>query len=60
MDSVMGKGNNSVIEMLYQDVSSETIINACEFVYKFSIPEEFPSTNGRKDIGWDGAWSILT
>ena len=50
MDSVMGNGNNSVIEMLYQDVSSETIIN----------PEELPSANGRKDIGWDGAWSILT
>lgn len=39
MDSVMGKGNNSVIEMLYRDVTAETIINACEFVYKYSIPE---------------------
>ncbi|MCH5194841.1 MAG: alpha/beta hydrolase [Oscillospiraceae bacterium] len=38
LDSVMGKGNNSVIEILYQDVSSETIINACEFVYKYDIP----------------------
>ena len=38
IDSVMGKGNNSVIEMLYQDVTSETIINACEFVYKYNIP----------------------
>ena len=38
MDGVMGKGNNSVIEMLYQDVSSDTIINACEFVYKYDIP----------------------
>ena len=38
IDGVMGKGNNSVVEMLYQDVSSETIINACEFVYKYHIP----------------------
>ena len=38
LDSVMGKDNNSVIEMLYQDVSSDTIINACEFVYKYEIP----------------------
>lgn len=38
IDSVMGKGNNSVIEMLYQDVSSNTITNACEFVYKYDIP----------------------
>ena len=38
IDSVMGKGNNSVIEMLYQDVLSNTIRNACEFVYKYDIP----------------------
>lgn len=38
LDSVMGKDNNSVIEMLYQDVTSDTIINACEFVYKYEIP----------------------
>lgn len=38
MDSIMGKDNNSVIEMLYQDVSSDTIVNACEFVYKYDIP----------------------
>lgn len=38
LDSVMGKDNNSVIEMLYSDVSSETIINACEYVYKYDIP----------------------
>ena len=39
LDSVMGKDNNSVIEMLYQDVSSETIKNACEYVYKYDIPK---------------------
>ena len=38
LDSVMGKGNNSVIEMLYSDVTSDTIINACEYVYKYDIP----------------------
>ena len=39
IDSVMGKGNNSIIEMLYRDVTSETIVNACEFIYKYSIPD---------------------
>lgn len=39
IDSVMGKGNKSVIEMLYQNVSSETIKSACEYVYKYDIPE---------------------
>lgn len=38
MDSVMGKGNNSVTEMLYRDVSSDTIKNACEYIYKYDIP----------------------
>ena len=35
----MGKGKTSIIEMLYRDVSSETIVNACEFIYKYSIPD---------------------
>ncbi|MCH5297780.1 MAG: alpha/beta hydrolase [Ruminococcus sp.] len=38
IDVVMGKGNNSVIEMLDQNVSSDTIINACEFVLKYDVP----------------------
>lgn len=38
MDSVMGKDNNSVIEMLYPGITSITIRHACEFVYKYDIP----------------------
>lgn len=38
LDYAMGKDNNSVIEMLYHNVTSNTIINACEFVYKYEIP----------------------
>lgn len=40
LDYVMGKDNNSIVEMLYQDVTSKTIINACEYVYKYEIPIE--------------------
>ena len=37
MDPVMGKDNNSIAEMLYKNVSSTTIINACEFIYKYDV-----------------------
>ena len=38
MDYVIGKNNSSVVDMLYQDVTTNTIINVCEFVYKYDIP----------------------
>lgn len=47
MDIIMGKGNNSVVEMLYTGVTSKTITNVCEFVYKYEIPEEIRGYNGR-------------
>ena len=44
---IMGKDNNSVIEMLYPRVTSKTIINVSEFVYKYEIPEKIRGYNGR-------------
>lgn len=38
IDSIMGKDNNSVIEMLYNNITANTIINVCKFVYKYDIP----------------------
>lgn len=54
MDAVMGKDNNSVIEMLYQNVSANTIKNACEFLYKYSVPEKIRDYKGTVLI-WRGS-----
>lgn len=37
MDAVMGKDNNSITEMLYPNITSITIKNACEFVYRYNV-----------------------
>ncbi len=46
MDSVMGKGNNSVAEMLYGGVTSNTIRNSCAFVYTYHIPDHIRNYTG--------------
>ncbi len=46
MDVVMGKDNNSIIEMLYTGITSNTIKNACEFVYRYHIPESIRNYKG--------------
>lgn len=54
MDAVMGKDNNSVAEMLYENITSNTIKNVCEFVYRYNIPENI--RNYRGDIlFWRGS-----
>ncbi len=40
MDSVMGKDNNSVVEMLYSGITTDTIKTACEYVYTYKLPEQ--------------------
>lgn len=54
MDAVMGKDNNSVAEMLYPDITSGTIKNACEFIYKYSIPETIRNFKGTV-LFWRGS-----
>ena len=39
LDRIMGKGNNSVIEMMYADITDQTIQNACRYLYHYQIPE---------------------
>lgn len=46
MDAVMGKDNNSILEMLYLNITSNTVKNACEFVYRYNIPENIRSYKG--------------
>lgn len=54
MDSVMGKDNKSVVEMLYKDITSKTIKSACEFVYKYDIPDKIRDFEGSV-LFWRGA-----
>ncbi|MDE5696202.1 MAG: alpha/beta hydrolase [Lachnospiraceae bacterium] len=54
MDAVMGKDNNSIIEMLYRNVSQMTLINACEFLYKYRIPEKIRNYKGTC-VFWRGS-----
>lgn len=54
----MGKDNSSVIEMLYPDITSNTIntiINACKFVYKYSIPGKIRNYRGAVQF-WRGSY----
>lgn len=54
MDAVMGKDNNSVMEMLYPNVTADTIKHACEFVYKYHIPEKIRDYKGTV-LFWRGS-----
>ena len=47
LDRVTGKGNRSIIDMLYRGVRPETIRNVCRYVYRYHIPE------GIKDFAGD-------
>ena len=39
LDKIMGKDNLSVIEMIYPQISKNTIKNACKFMYHYKVPE---------------------
>lgn len=55
MDLVVGKdNNNSLVETLYSDITSNTIKNACEFVYKYNILNEIHNYTGSV-LFWRGA-----
>lgn len=54
MDAVMGKDNNSITEMLYPNITSITIKNACEFVYRYNIPKNIKSYKGTV-LFWRGS-----
>lgn len=47
MDIMMGKDNSAVIDMLYMGVKKETIYNACQDVYTYSIPEKIKDFSGK-------------
>ena len=54
MDAVMGRDNRSIIEMLYESITPNTIKSACEFVYRYSIPENIRNYKGTV-LFWRGS-----
>lgn len=54
IEKLMGKGNRSVIEMLYPGISSATLHNACRDVYAYQIPEGLKKTESEVTY-WRGS-----
>ena len=54
IDILMGKGNRSVIEMLYPGIQKETCRNACREVYAYRIPAELKDTDSAVEF-WRGS-----
>jgi len=40
LDKLMGKDNLSVIEMMYPQISKNTIKNVCKFIYHYKVPKK--------------------
>lgn len=39
LDKIMGKGNHSLVEMVYPQISKKTIQKACKYIYHYKISE---------------------
>lgn len=46
-EKIMGKGNNSLIEMMYMDISKETIRRVCNDVYRIDITDRIKQFKGK-------------
>ena len=53
IDKLMGKGNRSVVEMLYPGITEETCRNACRDIYAYRIPVELKKTDSKVEF-WRG------
>lgn len=45
-EQIMGKGNNSLVEMLYKDITQDTIRHVCNDVYRIDITDKIKQFNG--------------
>ena len=54
VDFLMGKGNRSVIEMLYPGITEESCRSACRDVYSYSISESLKNTSSTVEF-WRGS-----
>ena len=39
LEKIMGKNNNSIVEMIYPKITKKTIKNVCKYIYHYKIPE---------------------
>lgn len=39
LENIMGKNNNSIVEMIYPKITKKTIKNVCKYIYHYKIPE---------------------
>lgn len=46
-EKMMGKGNNSLVEMMYKDISKETIRGVCNDVYRLDITDNIKQFKGK-------------
>ena len=54
VDFLMGKGNRSVIEMLYPGITEESCLCACRDVYSYKISENLKDTSSAVEF-WRGS-----
>ena len=54
IDGLMGKGNRSVIEMLYPNISNATCRRACREIYAYHISEDLRRTTSTVEF-WRGS-----
>ena len=54
IDMFMGKGNSSLVDMLYHGITIETCRNACRDVYSYQIPEGLRNTSSVVEF-WRGS-----
>lgn len=47
LDKIMGKGNKSIIEMMYPQISKKTIQNACKYIYHYKIKDNLRNFRGQ-------------
>ena len=54
LNKIMGKDNLSVLEMMYPQISKNTIKNACKFIYHYKVPENL-ATFSKPVLFWRGS-----
>lgn len=54
IDRLMGKGNRSVMQMLYPDITAATCRSACREIYAYHIPESLNRTDYAVEF-WRGS-----
>ena len=57
IDLFMGKGNRSMVEMIYPGITVETCRNACRDVYSYRISDQLRGTSSKVEF-WRGSQEV--